>query len=206
MEYLIQESTLDALANAIRSKTGGTDTLTPAQMVAAINGLQTGGGATEPYVEETYDSNGNLIGAALHGQVRVRSNLFFSCSSLSSVVLPDTVKSIESSAFKNCRVLKNINLPDGLQAINQGAFESCSQITNIVFPVSLLTLDSQVFYFGGLKQVTFQGTPTSISSSALAGAKVTTINVPWAEGVVANAPWGATNATINYNYTGGSES
>jgi hypothetical protein len=26
--------------------------------------------------------------------------------------------------------------------------------------------------------------------------------VPWAEGAVANAPWGATNATINYNYTG----
>ena len=32
---------------------------------------------------------------------------------------------------------------------------------------------------------------------------LTTINVPWAEGAVAGAPWGATNATINYNYTGG---
>ena len=29
-----------------------------------------------------------------------------------------------------------------------------------------------------------------------------TINVPWVSGAVANAPWGATNATINYNYTG----
>jgi hypothetical protein len=33
-------------------------------------------------------------------------------------------------------------------------------------------------------------------------ANITTINVPWAEGAVENAPWGATNATINYNYTG----
>ena len=31
---------------------------------------------------------------------------------------------------------------------------------------------------------------------------LTTINVPWSEGEVASAPWGATNATINYNYTG----
>ena len=32
--------------------------------------------------------------------------------------------------------------------------------------------------------------------------KLTTINVPWSEGEVAGAPWGATGATINYNYTG----
>ena len=51
--------------------------------------------------------------------------------------------------------------------------------------------------------MTFEGTPTSIASSAFSNCvKLTTINVPWAEGAVANAPWGATNATINYNYTG----
>ena len=31
-------------------------------------------------------------------------------------------------------------------------------------------------------------------------AEVKTVNVPWAEGAVASAPWGA--ATVNYNYTG----
>jgi hypothetical protein len=29
---------------------------------------------------------------------------------------------------------------------------------------------------------------------------LTIINVPWSSGTVANAPWGAYNATINYNY------
>ena len=29
-----------------------------------------------------------------------------------------------------------------------------------------------------------------------------TINVPWLEEKVDGVPWGATNATINYNYTG----
>jgi hypothetical protein len=32
--------------------------------------------------------------------------------------------------------------------------------------------------------------------------EITTINVPWAQDAVANAPWGATNATINYNHVG----
>ena len=39
-------------------------------------------------------------------------------------------------------------------------------------------------------------------SSAFDGCtNLTDIKVPWAEGAVANAPWGATNATITYNYT-----
>ena len=31
-------------------------------------------------------------------------------------------------------------------------------------------------------------------------ASLQTINVSWGEGEVANAPWGAPKATINYNY------
>lgn len=38
-EYLIQSGTLDAIANAIRSKKGTTNTMTPAQMAAEIAGI-----------------------------------------------------------------------------------------------------------------------------------------------------------------------
>jgi len=49
--------------------------------------------------------------------------------------------------------------------------------------------------------LTFEGTPSFIASNAFSNCtKLRTINVPWAEGKVANAPWGATKATINYNY------
>lgn len=54
----------------------------------------------------------------------------------------------------------------------------------------------------GLITITFEGTPTTIANNAFDGCtNLTTINVPWSEGEVTNAPWGATNATINYNYT-----
>lgn len=54
----------------------------------------------------------------------------------------------------------------------------------------------------GLTEITFKGTPSRIDSTAFNGCtNLKTINVPWSEGAVANAPWGATNATINYNYT-----
>ena len=53
-------------------------------------------------------------------------------------------------------------------------------------------------YCGGIKI-----DETIASTTFTSCANLTTINVPWAEaeGEVANAPWGATNATINYNYT-----
>lgn len=44
-KYFIQEETLTAIGDAIRSKTGGTDILTPAEMVTAIEGIEAGGGS-----------------------------------------------------------------------------------------------------------------------------------------------------------------
>ena len=43
-EYLIQGEALDEIADAINAKTGGSDSMTPAEMVEAIEGIETGGG------------------------------------------------------------------------------------------------------------------------------------------------------------------
>lgn len=45
-EYLIQDTTLDAIANAINAKTGSSSAMTPAQMVTAIRSISGGGGNT----------------------------------------------------------------------------------------------------------------------------------------------------------------
>lgn len=51
-----------------------------------------------------------------------------------------------------------------------------------------------------METVTFKS-KTTIANNTFSGCNnLKVINVPWAEGEVANAPWGATNATINYNY------
>lgn len=42
-EVLIQESTLSAIGDAIRSKTGSTNLMSPAEMVTAIDGITVGG-------------------------------------------------------------------------------------------------------------------------------------------------------------------
>lgn len=95
-------------------------------------------------------------------------------------VLPDDLTTIGYSAFSGCPKLALTSLPSGVKNIGYGVFANCT----------------------GLTSITFKGNPNTIHPSAFNGcSNLTTINVPWAESAVANAPWGATKATINYNYT-----
>ena len=100
-----------------------------------------------------------------------------------------TIKTIPSDTtvigayayYGNENFLSSItSLPSGITSIGTDAFYNCSSLTTL----------------------RFQGTPTSIQSTSFNNCtNLTIINVPWSSGAVANAPWGATNATINYNYT-----
>ena len=194
---------LTQIASAIRAKTGTGGTLTfPSGFVSAIEGLS-GGGATEPYIEETYDANGQLIDAVMHGYTSIRPYAFQHCSVLVSVSGISAITSIGNYAFSQCSNLALTSLPAGITSIGNNAFNSCGKLALTSMPAGITSIGSYSFSnCTGLTTITFEGTPQSIDSHAFSGStKLTTINVPWAEGAVAGAPWGATNATINYNYT-----
>ena len=194
---------LTAIANAIRAKDGTSDKMTLEEMPSKIAAIQVGG-ATEPYIEETYDQNGNIISATFHGHTKVRDNAFYSCSSLTSISLPSGITSIGTSAFGGCSKLTLTSLPSGITSIGNNAFDGCTSLALTSLPSGLKSIGGSAFNgCTSLTSITFEGTPKTIYSSAFSSCtNLTTINVPWAEGAVANAPWGATNATINYNYTG----
>ena len=163
------------------------------------------GGATKPYIEETYDSYDNLIDVKMHGYTKIRDYAFSNCANLALTSLPDDIVGIGEGAFLNCLSLAITSLPDGLMSIGGEAFYNCPNLALTSLPDGLTSIGG--YAFGGctgLTSLTFMGTPTSIASDAFEGCEnLTTINVPWAEGAVEGAPWGAANATIHYNYTGG---
>ncbi len=231
VDSTVLEDGLTQIADAIREKGDLGDLFTspltfPSGFVSAIEGLS-GGGATEPYIEETYDANGHLTAAVMHGHTTVRSSAFYFCSSLISVTLPDSVTQIMNGAFSMCSNLTSVALPDGITILAADAFRNCPKLELTALPASIMKIYNYAFdgcsklalttlpasvtnieyrafaACSGLTTITFLGTPTSIDSAAFKScSNLTTINVPWAEGAVANAPWGATNATIHYNVSG----
>lgn len=168
-----------------------------------IGTLEGGAGATEPYIEETYDANGNLIDAKMYGYTKVRDYAFYYCKNLALTSLPESLTSIGNYAFYYCTSLALTSLPEGLTKIDGNVFYSCKNLAITSLPESLISIGNYAFSgCTSLTSITFKGTPSSIMSSAFNGCtNLTDIKVPWAEGAVANAPWGATNATITYNYT-----
>ena len=162
-----------------------------------------GGGATEPYIEETYDADGNLIEAKLYGYTKIRDNLYIDCTSLALTSLPESLTSIGISAFSGCSSLALTSLPESLTSIDEDAFGSCTSLALTSLPEGLMSIGKYAFInCTSLTSITFKGTPTTINSTAFYGCtNLTDIKVPWSEGAVSGAPWGATNATITYNYT-----
>ncbi len=80
----------------------------------------------------------DLTKADLSGTALTEMGIFtFSgCSSLSEVLLPDTLYSIEGGAFYNCKSLKEITLPESLEYVGQYAFMDTG-LTSIEIPESV---------------------------------------------------------------------
>lgn len=113
------------------------------------------------------------------------------------------IDSIDAYAFYYKNIDK-VELPEGISNINGYAFANCNTLQEIQIPKSVEAIRLDCFSDSGLRSVTFKGTPSLLDQNAFGGChNLTTINVPWSENEVENAPWGATNATINYNYTEG---
>lgn len=115
------------------------------------------------------------------------------------------VEEIDSAHLKNLPLLEFISMPDSIRHIRTQAFFQNIKLNITDLPPSLETIEDYAFFAcSAIKQIIFHSVPTTLTSRAFStAANLRNIYVPWSEGEVANAPWGATNATIHYNYTGG---
>lgn len=171
--YLINGDTLSNIADAIRDKKGTSDAILVENMADEISGI--GGADIKSLLDKSITS---ISDASI---TTVGPYAFFNCTALKTINLPQ-LTSIGLSAFSGCSSLVITNLPLGCTSIGQRAFYGCTSLTSI----------------------TFYATPPAGMVSVFQNCtNLKVINVPWSEGEVLGAPWGATNATINYNYTGG---
>ena len=83
------------------------------------------------------------------GATVVADSLFYGCTTLESVSVPNTVTSIEGDAFRNCKSLKSVELPAGLTSIGYKAFDGTA-LTEITIPKKVNSINLYaVGYSGG---------------------------------------------------------
>lgn len=129
------------------------------------------------------------------------ADLYLNGKLLTELVIPSDVIKISDRAFYKCGSITSVVVPDNVTTIGSNAFFKCPNLTSVDIGIGVTQLNGNIFYeCSNLATVTLGSNITSISSSEFSRcSKLTDIYVPWAEGAVANAPWGATKATIHYN-------
>ena len=71
--------------------------------------------------------------------------VFAENTTITSIVLPNSLLYIEENAFSGCSSLTEIILPDGLLTIPKNAFNGCSSLTGLTIPDTVLTIESDAF-------------------------------------------------------------
>ena len=69
----------------------------------------------------------------------------FSAMDITSVTLPDGLKSIDKAAFAGCSRLNSITFPTGLVNIGEYAFAGCTSLTSMTLPASVETVECGAF-------------------------------------------------------------
>lgn len=69
----------------------------------------------------------------------------FAGMKMESVLIPDSVTTIESRAFKNCKKLKNVVFGQNVTVINGESFQNCTRLETIEIPLGVTAVRGNTF-------------------------------------------------------------
>ena len=71
---------------------------------------------------------------------------FYGCSSLSSVTFEGNITSFGQSSFSCCESLQSFVIPTGVTSISQSLFENCTSLTSVTWHSGITTVNELAFY------------------------------------------------------------
>ena len=101
---------------------------------------------------------------------RIREYAFAGCTSLTSITIPDSVTIIGEYAFGDCTGLTSITIPNGVKYISVMAFLDCTGLTSITIPDSVTIIGEYAFFScTSLTSITIPDSVTSIGRGVFSG-------------------------------------
>lgn len=97
----------------------------------------------------------------------IENMAFYYANNLTSVTLPASLTSIGDMAFEKCSLLKTVTLPDSVENIGNMAFVDCAALETVVFPSALKEIGRMAFNrCKALKNAELPGSVTTIGERA----------------------------------------
>ena len=118
--------------------------------------------------ESSFNGCSSLTSVIIPNSVKsIGEAAFASCTSLISVTIPNGVTSIEKDAFSYCSGLISATIPNGVTSIEEGAFSNCSGLISVTIPNSVTSIGFFSFYCcDSLTSVTIPSSVESIGNGA----------------------------------------
>ena len=109
----------------------------------------------------------------------IGNSAFYDCSSLTSVSIPNSVTSIDDWAFGNCSSLTSVTIPNSITSIGNSVFDSCVNLTSVNIPNSVTSIGEQAFLdCSSLTSITIPNSVTSIGNRAFRNCtSLTSVNI-----------------------------
>jgi len=108
----------------------------------------------------------------------IGSSAFASCTSLTSIAIPEAVTVIDQSVFNGCRSLHSITMGDNVTSIGITAFYNTA-LTSIDFPAALTSIGQSAFENSKLTgDIVLPDQLTAIGTQAFAGTQLTGVTIP----------------------------
>ena len=87
------------------------------------------GNSVNPYFALIMIKDSGMSACDIHiSAIIIADGVFYGCTSLTSVVIPDSVTTIGSKAFRGCTRLTSVVIPDSVTSIGGSAFNDCNEL------------------------------------------------------------------------------
>ena len=116
-----------------------------------------------------FANNSSLTSVIIPNSVTsIGDGAFFNCTALTSVTIGNSVTSIGNGAFHYCASLTSLTIGNSVTSIGFAAFESCTSLASVTIPSSVTLIDGNAFTFcTNLASVTFLGNAPTIGNNAV---------------------------------------
>jgi hypothetical protein len=127
----------------------------------------------------------------------IMNGVFKDCTSLTGILIPNSIKEIKKDTFSGCSKLANVIIPDSITALNNSSFSGCTSLSSISIPNSVKVINEFAFGCTNLKNIEILNNNVKIDNFAFFECKFNSVRF-----TTSGTGYSFVDGTLNLNGSG----